>query len=109
MGWFDQVMRRFDNEAGLPALAEQIADRCFEAVWQRVQSQLLSLAPTEARGYIRARASEVLRTQVSAAADREKLTTTQRTTLYTLTANTIVQRVQLHARAITRQPTRRVA
>lgn len=109
MGWFDQIMRRFDNEAGLPPLAEQIADRCFESVWQRVQGQLLGLAPNETRGYIRARASQLLRSQVSAAADREKMSSTQRTTLYTLTVNSVVQRVQSHARAITSRPTRRAA
>jgi hypothetical protein len=109
MGWFDQITRRLDSEAGLPALADQIADYCFESVWQRVQGQLLGFAPSEARGYIRARASQVLRVQVRAAADRERMTTTQRTRLYTLTVNSTVQRIQSHARTITTLTTRRVA
>lgn len=109
MGWFDQIMRRFDVDAGLPERAEQVADRCFESVWQRVQGQLLGLAPNEARGYVRARASQTLRDQVRLVADRENMTTTQRTRLYTLAMNTTVQRVQSHVRAITSRPLRQAA
>jgi hypothetical protein len=109
MRWFDQLKRRFDSEAGLPALAERIAEQCFEVVWQRVQGQLLGFDPSEARGYIRSRSSQLIRIHVRAAADHAKMTTTQRTRLYTLTADTTIQRIQSHASAIASMPQRRVA
>ena len=109
MGLFDQIVRRFDGEAALTKLADQIAERCFEAVWQTVQGQLLTLAPAEARGYIRARGSRVLRRQVDAVANRESVTGTERSRLYSLTVNAMILRVQNHAQAVTRNATRRAA
>jgi hypothetical protein len=41
-------------------LAERVAGRSRLAVWQRVVHRLSSLGPTEARGYVRARAAAVI-------------------------------------------------
>lgn len=109
MGLWEQITRRFDTECALSKLADQIASRCFDVVWQRVQGQLLGLAPAEARGYIRARGSRAVQSQVQVTADRDGLSRTQRTRLYTLTLNAVVQRVQSHARALETGLTRRAA
>ena len=53
------------TEAVLAELAAHISAGALEAVWRRVYSRLSTLSPTEARGYIRARARLVIHRQVT--------------------------------------------
>jgi len=46
-------------------MAERIAGRSRLGVWQRVVHRLPSLGPTEARGYLRARAIAIVREETS--------------------------------------------
>ena len=109
MGLFDQIVRRFDAEAGLSKLADQIAESCFATVWQHVQGQLLTLESAEARGYIRARGSGVIRRQVEIVADQESVAGKHRGQLYALAVSATIRRVQNHARTVSRQAGLRAA
>ena len=64
MGLFPLFGRR-RTEAVLAELAAHISAGALEAVWRRVYTRLSSLSPTEARGYIRARARLVISRQVT--------------------------------------------
>ena len=45
-------------------LAVEIADRSRQKVWSRVQKLIFEMDPQEARGYVRARTSAVIREQM---------------------------------------------
>ena len=45
-------------------LAVEIADRSRKKVWSRVQKLIFEMDPQEARGYVRARTSSVIREQM---------------------------------------------
>ena len=62
MGLFN-LKAHFMSKARQIALAESISDRCVSPVWDRVQQRADSLGPTEAKGYIRARASSIVHRQ----------------------------------------------
>lgn len=53
------------------ALAERVACRSRLAVWQRVMHRLDSLGPTEARGYVRARAAAVIAVETDRLIEQE--------------------------------------
>jgi hypothetical protein len=52
-------------------MAERVAGRSRMAVWQRVKDGLGTLAPLEARGYIRARAASVVKEETCRLIDQE--------------------------------------
>src|SRR5262245_50719535 len=52
-------------------MAERVAGRSRMGVWQRVMQRLASLGPTEARGYLRARAIAVVREETSRLVEQE--------------------------------------
>jgi hypothetical protein len=52
-------------------MAERVAGRSRLGVWQRVMHRLPSLGPTEARGYLRARAIAVVREETSRLVEQE--------------------------------------
>ena len=52
-------------------LAERVAGRSRLAVWQRVMDRLPTLGPTEARGYIRARALAVVEEETQRLIEQE--------------------------------------
>ena len=52
-------------------MAERIAGRSRTAVWQRVMHRLPQLGPTEARGYVRARAAAVVHEEASRLIEQE--------------------------------------
>jgi hypothetical protein len=52
-------------------LAERIAGRSRLAVWQRVMHRLPALGPTEARGYIRARALGIVEAETQRLIEQE--------------------------------------
>jgi hypothetical protein len=53
------------------ALAERVACRSRLAVWQRVMHRLDALGPTEARGYVRARAAVVIAAETDRLIEQE--------------------------------------
>jgi hypothetical protein len=52
-------------------MAERVAGRSRLGVWQRVMHRLPSLGPTEARGYLRARAIAIVREETSRLVEQE--------------------------------------
>ena len=56
-----QLISRWLGTDRVTDLAERVAGRSRLAVWQRVLHRLPTLGPTEARGYLRARAVTVVR------------------------------------------------
>ena len=52
-------------------MAERVAGRSRLGVWQRVMSQLPDLGPHEARGYLRARAASVIRSETERLIEQE--------------------------------------
>jgi len=52
-------------------MAERVANRGRMAVWQRVMQQLPALGPTEARGYLRARAAAVVQLETTKLIEQE--------------------------------------
>ncbi len=110
MGLFQQIMRRWNSAPDLSEIADQIADRSFDAVWHRVSRQILTLAPAQARGYIRARGVAVLHQQVALSLSQHRIDAESQPQLYALSVESLIRRVQTRARAITmREPLRRSA
>ncbi|MCA9270927.1 MAG: hypothetical protein KDA41_20745 [Planctomycetales bacterium] len=66
MHWLG-ILRSWLTGPDLAAAAEQIAIRNRTAVWQRIQHRAGELGLAEARGYVRVKASQLVR----AAVDRE--------------------------------------
>ena len=54
-------------------VCQQIAQRCCPAVWNRAHPRALSMSPAEARGYLRAHASMVLRSEAAATLANRRL------------------------------------
>jgi hypothetical protein len=55
----------------LAEMAERVAGRSRLAVWQRVADRLADLGPTEARGYVRARAIAVIYAETERLVEQE--------------------------------------
>ena len=62
----------------LTEMAERIAGRSRLGVWQRVMHCLPALSPTEARGYLRARAIAVVREETTRLVEQEGSAVTRR-------------------------------
>jgi hypothetical protein len=52
-----KVLRR-DNATN--RLSERVIDRTIERIWEQVAVRVVDMAPAEARGYVRARAANLL-------------------------------------------------
>jgi hypothetical protein len=66
-----EVLSQILGSGRLAELAERVAGRSRLGVWQRVMHRLPSLGPTEARGYLRARAISVVREETSRLVEQE--------------------------------------
>lgn len=51
------------SSKAIDSLAGQVAEACTESVYQRVVAQVEAMTLSEARGYVRARASQLVRRQ----------------------------------------------
>jgi len=109
MRFWDTVKRRVQPETTLIEVAEQLAERCFERVWQRVRGHLATLSAAEARGYIRARGILVLRPAVGEAVEQRSFSQAEGAALYALTVQAVSQRVQARCHAVDRTVRRRAA
>lgn len=94
MGLFQLIKRRWSSHTTLPQIADEIADQCVDAVWQRVQYEIGTLGPAEVRGYIRARGVAVVQPQLVSAAARHEVLEHLRPQLYALAVEAVIQRVQ---------------
>ncbi|HUG70098.1 MAG TPA: hypothetical protein VMM76_20275 [Pirellulaceae bacterium] len=94
MGLFQLIKRRWSSHTTLPQIADEIADRCIDGVWQRVQYEIGTLGPAEVRGYIRARGIAVVQPQLVSAATRHEVLEHLRPQLHALTLEAVIQRVQ---------------
>ena len=54
------------GDRALDALADELAERSFGEVWRRAGREAIKIRSSEARGYIAARASEVVAREVDA-------------------------------------------
>jgi hypothetical protein len=66
-----EVLSQILGSDRLAEMAERVAGRSRLGVWQRVMHRLPSLGPTEARGYLRARAISVVREETSRLVEQE--------------------------------------
>jgi hypothetical protein len=66
-----QLISRWLSSDRVTDLAERVAGRSRLAVWQRVLHRLPTLGPTEARGYLRARAVAVVREETDRLVEQE--------------------------------------
>ena len=98
MGLLQLIKQRWTSQTTLPQIADEIADGCVEAVWQRVQQQVSTLAPAEARGYIRARGTAVVQPRLASAAAQHEVSEHLRPHLYALTVESLTRRVQERVR-----------
>jgi len=104
-----QLISRWLGTDRVADFAERVAGRSRLAVWQRVLQRLPTLGPTEARGYLRARAVAVVREETDrlieqegtwAARHRQPI---EETALHTLTQVILAQLDQRRLQAGTRQ------
>lgn len=68
---FAQLLDLWSATDRTAELAERVAGRSRLAVWQRVVDRLPTLGPTEARGYIRARALAVVEQETGRLVEQE--------------------------------------
>jgi len=66
-----EVLSQILGSDRLAEMAERVAGRSRLGVWQRVMHRLPSLGPTEARGYLRARAIAVVREETLRLVEQE--------------------------------------
>ena len=66
-----QLIARWLGTDRIADFAERVAGRSRLAVWQRVLERLPTLGPTEARGYLRARAVSVIREETDRLVEQE--------------------------------------
>ena len=66
-----QLVNRWLGSDRINELAERVAGRSRMQVWQRVADRLPQLGPTEARGYLRARAIGIVRDEAGRLAEQE--------------------------------------
>ena len=98
MGLFQVIKQRWTSRTRLPQIADEIAERCIDAVWHRVRQQVRKLSPAQARGYIRARGAAVVQLHLASASNRYDVVEHLRPHLQALTVEAVIQRVQRRAR-----------
>ena len=85
---------RTRSEERLAKLAKRIAERSYAEVIKRIDGMVPDMSPSEARGYIRARAALVVHREVNRALHRERrLKASERAKLITLVTEAIVEAV----------------
>ncbi|MCI0361040.1 MAG: hypothetical protein L0211_21375 [Planctomycetaceae bacterium] len=78
----------------LAEMTERVAGRSRMAVWQRVADQLAGLGPSEARGYVRARAIAVVQIETGRLIEQEGLRVGKmREKIITAATESLVERI----------------
>lgn len=93
------LFQSFRAEARLADVARSAAARVRHAVWQRVSQRVPGLGANETRGYIRARAAGLVRSEVDAVMARDSLALRHRSLLIELTSDELVRQIVAHAAA----------
>ena len=71
-------------------LANRIATRSFNSVWQRVSGQCMRMCPAEARGYVRARAVPVVAREMQVAKAHQQYDSATRTQIFEASLQNVV-------------------
>ena len=97
MGLFG-LIGRICSGSKLRHVAELIAARSRDTVWERVRQRVVMMGAAEARGYIRARAAKEIHAQLSAVvADNGKMNPAMRERLFALASELVMDRASLDA------------
>lgn len=76
------------------SLASELTQRSCAAVWDAAQHRVLGMSPAEARGYLRAKATEVVASKVDARTLAERgIPPAARDNLLTLAVDGVVERL----------------
>lgn len=81
-------------------LANRIATRSFNSVWQRVAGQCMDMSPAEARGYIRVRAVQVVSREMLVAKAHQQYDSSARDRLLELSLRSVVLQTLEQIRSI---------
>ena len=101
MSWFT-MFTRFRRETKLVDLAEIIASRSRHAVWQRVCQRAPHMNVSEARGYIRARAANIVHFEVDQIVKDHLQTVTEemRPRLIQMSTDAVVRLVSIESQLV---------
>ena len=66
MSWFQRIFSQF-RDSSLPEIANEIADRQKQVVWELVNQRVRLMHLAEARGYVHARVSGMVHAEVDRA------------------------------------------
>jgi hypothetical protein len=89
-----RLLARFLGTDTLADMAERVAGRSRLAAWQRVMHRLPTLGPTEARGYVRARAAVVIREETDRLIEQEGIKVArQRTEIETAALDMLIRMI----------------
>ena len=103
MQWL-QHLRNWTGQTKISDLANDIASRSYEAVWQRVYPSVVGMSPAEARGYARARAAVVVRDKIELTLTRLGDRRIDQQRVYSLAMETVVCRTVTQAMAQRARP-----
>jgi hypothetical protein len=93
MSFLDALLQ-FGGAARVTALSAEVAQRACAAVWDRVNPRVLEMGAAEARGYLRAWATEAVNGRVDANLLRQRgIPLAARSTIVSLATDGIVERL----------------
>lgn len=111
MAWLNRQIQQLWWRSRLDALAEEIVDRVFEALWYRVGDRVVGMSFAESRGYTRVMAVAELNRQASMSLSWLQLPATWQPQLVAIANEQVTARIAQRAEAISRysKSVRRVA
>jgi hypothetical protein len=92
------IFQAITGQAKLNRLAENLAHACSSIVWQKVESRIDTMTHSQARGYVRVKASRTVRIVLSDTLRRNLIPTRHQTKLLELTMDAIVEQALLKHR-----------
>jgi hypothetical protein len=105
-----EVLSQILGSDRLAEMAERVAGRSRLGVWQRVMHRLPALGPTEARGYLRARAIAVVHEETSRLVDQEgSAIARRRVEIEESALNLLINMISSQLTPRTARPSRRAA
>ena len=103
-------IHRFRNQQRLVRVAENIATRSHDRVWQRTGIMAARMTAAEARGYIRARAVTVIHREAERHfSDQNHLPLTLRSEVMELAVESLIESIQKQLTAATHPALRQAA
>ena len=108
MNIFDSILRLGGKQAA--GLASEVAQQSCAAVWDRVQATVLGMSPAEAKGYIRAHATETVMGKIDAGLLRKRaISASARAEIVTMAADGVVEKLLNEVVRLQRTTRRRAA